>query len=359
MNENARRFPRGAAAFWLLQLAGWSAYALDRYLSDQRFSAVSFTYLCVACALTTVLLWPIYRAVWRRTHALPVIGATAIVTSCAAAFLWLVVSRIVFVITGIGRAPAGPLSEYLAETLQYTLVHHKPFLFLSWSAIYFAIRYWDDAQRRERDALAAAAIAREAELKMLRYQLNPHFLFNSLNSAVALAKSDPERAERMLTQLSDFLRYALASAKPPDVSLREELDAIGAYLAIEAVRYEEKLEVRIDVAAEAESFRVPGFLLLPLVENAIKYGMATSAPPLVLDITARVDERGTLRLEVVHTGRWQDSTAAGMARGVGVGLENVQQRLTAAFGAQQRLDVFEQGGRVHAVIELAARGAGA
>lgn len=356
MSEIGVRSARGPAAFWSLQLAGWSAYALDRYLSDRRFSQVSFIYLGVAFVLTTVVLWPIYRAVWRRTQRLPVVGATAFVTSCGAAFLWLVVGRAIFVVTGIGPAPAGPLSAYLAETLHYTLVHHKPFLFLSWSAIYFAIRYWDDAQRRERDALAAAAAAREAELKMLRYQLNPHFLFNSLNSAAALARSDPRRAERMLTQLSDFLRYALASAKPPDVSLREELDAIGAYLAIEAVRYEEKLTVRMDVAAAAEAFRVPGFLLLPLVENAIKYGMATSTPPLVLDITARVDECGTLRLEVVHTGRWQESP---VTRGVGVGLENVQQRLTAAFGAQQRLEVFEQGGRVHAVIELAARGAGA
>ncbi|HEX8152392.1 MAG TPA: histidine kinase, partial [Thermoanaerobaculia bacterium] len=261
MTANGPRSARGPAAFWLLQLAGWSAYALDRYLSDKRFFPVAFTYICVACALTAVLLWPIYRAVWRRTHALPAIGAVAIVTSCVGAFLWLVVSRIVFVVTGVGKPPDGPLSAYLAETLHYTLVHHKPFLFLSWSAIYFAIRYWDDAQRRERDALAAAAAAREAELKMLRYQLNPHFLFNSLNSAAALTRSDPERAERMLTQLSDFLRYALASAKPPDVSLREELDAIAAYLAIEAVRYEEKLEVRTDVSPAAESFRVPSFLL--------------------------------------------------------------------------------------------------
>ncbi|HEY0156932.1 MAG TPA: histidine kinase [Thermoanaerobaculia bacterium] len=359
MNATAPRSVRGPAAFWLLQVAGWSAYALDRYLSDRHFFPYGFTYLCVAFALTALLLWPTYRAVWRRTRSLPTIGGIVIAASCAGAFLWLVVSRVVFVAAGISGPPEESLSAYLAETLQYTLVHHKPFLFLSWSAIYFAIRYWDDAQLREREALAATAAAREAELKMLRYQLNPHFLFNSLNSAAALAKSDPERAERMLTQLSDFLRYALASAKPPDVSLREELEAIRAYLAIEAIRYEEKLEVRTDVAPDAESFRVPGFLLLPLVENAVKYGMATSAPPLLLDITARVDERGTLRLEVVHTGRWQESQAAGLARGAGVGLENVQQRLTAAFGAGQRLEVFEKGGRVHAVIELAARGAGA
>lgn len=351
-----KRFPRGAAAFWLLQIGGWSVYALDRYLSEQRFSRVYVIYICVAFALTALLLRPIYRALWRRTRSLPIIGVTAIVTSCGAGFLWLVVSRVVFLVAGIRQRPIGSLPEYLAETFHYTLVHHKPFLFLSWSAIYFAIKYWDDARQRERDALIASAAAREAELKMLRYQLNPHFLFNSLNSAAALAKSDPQRAERMLTQLSDFLRYALASARPPDVSLREELEAIRAYLAIESIRYEEKLNVRTDIDAEAESFRVPSFLLLPLVENAVKYGMASSAPPLLLDITARVDTNGTLRLEVVHTGRWQESPAA---RGAGVGLENVQQRLTAAFGAGQRLEVFEQGGRVHAVIELAARGAGA
>ncbi|MDQ3280144.1 MAG: histidine kinase [Acidobacteriota bacterium] len=357
MTSAAARSPRGAAAFLLLQLAGWSAYAVDRYLSDRGLHPASVVFLCVACALTTVLLWPIYRALWRRTHALPVIGAVVIVASCLAAFLWLLISAMLFAAAEIGRPPEGPLSRYLAETLHYTLVHHKPFLFLSWSAIYFAIRYWDDAQRRERDALTAAAAAREAELKMLRYQLNPHFLFNSLNSAVALAKSAPDRAEQMLTQLSDFLRYALASATPPDISLREELEAISTYLAIEAVRYEDKLVVRTDVAPEAGTFRVPSFLLLPLVENAIKYGMASSAPPLVLEISARVDDDAMLRLEVVHTGRWQDSDRADVKRGIGIGLENVQQRLTAAFGTRQRLEVYEEGGRVHAVIELAARSA--
>jgi LytS/YehU family sensor histidine kinase len=245
-----------------------------------------------------------------------------------------------------------PLHQYLIQTFKGTLTHHKPFLFLSWSALYFGIKYWRQSQQEQQQALRAAALAKEAELQMLRYQLNPHFLFNSLNSAIALIRENPARAEKMIGELSDFMRYSLANGKAGDAPLSDELEAARNYLDIEKIRFEDKLIVSFDIEPNAGEFRVPSMLIHPLVENAVKYGMQTSPMPLRVEINARADN-GALRLEVINTGRWIEDSANG--RGTSVGIENVRQRLRQAFPERHRFDVFEREGLVHAVMEVGRR----
>jgi hypothetical protein len=341
--------------FWLLQLAGWAGYALDRWIQSPRyFFPVSFTYILIAFGLS-LCLRPIYRRVWAASPSLLAVGAAALLCSIAAGFCWLLASQLLFWLFDFGPYPRGVRwPGYLLETFIYTLSHHKPFLFLSWSALYFGIKYWQRLQQQEGRALRAAALAKEAELQMLRYQLNPHFLFNSLNSAGALIREDPRRAERMLGELSEFLRYSLTRAKTPEVTLRDELEAVRNYLAIEQIRFEDKLAVSFQVSPAAEEFRVPSLLIHPLVENAVKYGMQTSSLPLQLSVAAQAGN-GHLRLEVSNTGHWVDSSMNGAApggRGPGIGLQNVRQRLEQAFPRRHRFEVFERDGRVHAVLEI-------
>jgi two-component system, LytTR family, sensor kinase len=243
-------------------------------------------------------------------------------------------------------------NHHLIQTFKGTLTHHKPFLFLSWSALYFGIKYWRQSQQEQQQALRAAALAKEAELQMLRYQLNPHFLFNSLNSASALIRENPARAEKMIGELSELLRHSLANGKAGDAPLSDELEAARNYLDIEKIRFEDKLIVNFDVEPRAGEFRVPSMLIHPLVENAVKYGMQTSPMPLRVEINARADN-GALRLEVINTGRWVEDCANG--HGTNVGIENVRQRLRQAFPERHRLDLFERGGRVHAVMEVGRR----
>ena len=214
-------------------------------------------------------------------------------------------SEFIFWLFKIDSYPLESWPTYVKETFIGTLVYHKPFLFLSWSGLYFGIKYWQDSRQREEQAFKSAALAREAELKMLRYQLNPHFLFNSLNSASALIREDPDRAEQMISELSDFLRYSLINTKVSDVPLKKELEAIRTYLDIEKIRFEEKLDIRFEVESSAESFSVPSFLLHPLIENAIKFGMQTSPLPLMIEVMA-TSTNGSLHLEVVNTGRWKE-----------------------------------------------------
>jgi len=349
-------FNKRIPLFYVLQIIGWSGYALDRYLSsDGRFFPVSFIYLAIACALTFVLR-PIYKSVWARRPSLLTVGLVAVTGSLLAGALWLFTGDFVFWLLGIRGYPNKPLLTYIGNTIQYTLVHHKPFLFLSWSALYFGFKYWQDRQAQEERALKAGALAQEAELKMLRYQLNPHFLFNALNSIQALIRENPPAAERMLSELSEFLRYSLINHKDSEVSLKEEVAAIRNYLDIEKIRFEEKLHVDFQVDPATENFRVPCFLIHPLVENAVKHGMQTSALPLNVKLSATT-HNGTIRIEVLNTGEWKPQSAyqtnrLAAPKGAGVGLENVRQRLAQAFPNRHRFEVTGRDGWVSALIEL-------
>jgi LytS/YehU family sensor histidine kinase len=158
----------------------------------------------------------------------------------------------------------------------------------------------------------------------------------------------------MLNELSEFLRYSLMGAKASDAPLRDEIEAARNYLAIEKIRYEDKLSVKFDIEPSVEDFRIPTLLIHPLVENALKYGMQTSALPLEIAITAR-GGGGSLRLEVTNSGAWVESSSNGSktnGRGAGIGLENIRQRLEQAFPQGHHLDVFEQDGRVRAVVQI-------
>lgn len=342
--------------FWVLQIVGWSGYMLDRYLSAEgRFFPVYFIYLTIACALTFALR-PIYQRVWRARPSLLKVGLTIIVCSIIAAYLWLIFSEIVFALVGLRQYPVPArqsLISYLSDTFIISLQHHKPFLFLSWSALYFGIKYWQGKKQEEENALRAEALAKDAELQMLRYQLNPHFLFNSLNSASALISENPPRAERMINELSDFLRYSLVNPKTSTVTLKDEAEALRNYLNIEQVRFEEKLQVDFLIAPEAENFRLPNFLLHPLVENAVKYGMQTSALPLRIEIKAE-KKNDKLIIVISNSGKWYSSNGANPLKngGMQVGIENVKKRLEQLFPDRYRFETFEQDERVFVLLEI-------
>lgn len=347
---------KNLSLFWTLQIIGWSGYMLDRYLSAEgNFFPVYFIYLVIACALTFALR-PIYRSVWRRKPSVLIVGLTIIVCSIIAAYLWLIFGEISFAALGIRKFPVPEkqnLIDYLSSTFVVSLQHHKPFLFLSWSALYFGIKYWQSKKKEEENALKAESLAKEAELKMLRYQLNPHFLFNSLNSASALISENPARAERMINELSDFLRYSLVNTKTDTVTLKNEIEAIKNYLSIEQVRFEEKLQISFDIAPETENFPLPNFLLHPLVENAVKYGMQTSAPPLEIEIKTGKED-GKLFVEISNTGEWHRPDGTNPhSNGMQVGIENVRKRLEQFFPGKHQFETFERAGKVFARLEIA------
>ena len=220
-----------------------------------------------------------------------------------------------------------------------------------WSLLRLGVRYNTALGEQREQALRAEAAARDARLRMLAYQLNPHFLFNTLNSIRALINEDRERAREMVTALSGYLRYALVERPLHVALLEEEVASVRGYLAIEQVRFEERLDARMEIDAAALRCEVPAFLLNPLVENAVKHGAAgTAEAPLVLRVEARLVQPDRLRLVVENTGGWDGSDG----RPAGIGLANVRARLEALHPAEHRIDIEEAGGRVRVTVELPA-----
>jgi len=203
------------------------------------------------------------------------------------------------------------------------------FFFGGWAALYLALGYAGATALAERRAAAYREQAQAAELRALRYQVNPHFLFNTLNSLSSLVLANrTQEAEKMIMNLATFFRTSLTGDPSEDVMLAEELRLQRLYLDIEGVRFPERLVVSIDVPASLRTACVPGLILQPLVENAVKYGVSRARRPVQVAIVATERDRKLL-LTVQDDG---EPITADPGEGTGVGLANVRDRLAARFG---------------------------
>jgi signal transduction histidine kinase len=203
------------------------------------------------------------------------------------------------------------------------------FLLLAWAALYLALVAIGRAREAERRGERFRSAARAAELRSLRYQVNPHFLFNALNSLSALVMTNKgDRAEEMIQGLSNFYRHSLAEDPTGDVELADEFALQRDYLAIEAVRFPERLRVSVDLPPALEQVRIPGMILQPLVENSVKYAVAAVSRPVTIAIAAR-EEHGRLLLTVSDDG---PGVLEPHVHGFGIGLANVRDRIEARFG---------------------------
>ncbi|MCY7272023.1 MAG: histidine kinase [Sphingomonas bacterium] len=213
------------------------------------------------------------------------------------------------------------------------------FFFAAWSAFYLATIAQAQALRAQRRAAAAETAAHTAQVRALRYQVNPHFLFNTLNSLSSLVMTGrTERAEEMLLALSTFFRTSLSLNPVADVTLAEEIDLQRLYLDIETIRFPSRLKVAIDVPKDLEDVRLPALILQPLVENAIKYGVSPTSDVVTLTIAAEAIGDDRLLLRVTNSGSKAPPKRRGRRdsdriEGTGVGLANVCQRIEARFGA--------------------------
>ena len=211
------------------------------------------------------------------------------------------------------------------------------FFFLAWSAFYLANQAQAEALGAQRRLADAESAAQAAQVRALRYQVNPHFLFNTLNSLSSLVMTGrTDRAEAMLLALSTFFRTSLSLDPSANVTLAEEIDLQRLYLDIEKARFPDRLHVEIDVPSELEQARLPALLLQPIVENAIKYGVSKSRKAVVIRIEARHLDDHRMVVEVsnrLKNGGREDVPAA-THEGTGVGLANVCQRLDARFGGR-------------------------
>jgi len=214
-------------------------------------------------------------------------------------------------------------------------------LFLGWFCVYFIYHAFERLRRMQLEKLLLAASVKEAELRALKSQVNPHFLFNSLNSLRALIDEDAPKARESVTRLANMLRYSLQSGQQETVSLDEEIRIVEDYLALEQIRHESRLQVRWAVKDAARSQAVPPMLLQTLVENAVKYGISARREGGEVAITADI-EADHLHIGVSNPGELTTPRSAAASRAgssTGVGLRNASERLKLLFGDQAQLEL--------------------
>jgi hypothetical protein len=338
------------SSFWVLQLIGWTLYGVLIYITfltvvspGGRFALLQVKISrTVAGFVLTSLMRPIYKHIG-SARSVPFIALLILITSFVFGSLWPFGEE-----TGLWLMSRGRFSidwtRYPVEVLDYS------FTLIGWSALYFGIKYWRQWQSEHERTLQAEALANHAQLDMLRYQLNPHFLFNALNSIRASIDEDSQRAKRMVTEFSEFLRYSLLNDNSALVELRQEIEAIKNYLAIEKIRFEDKLDVTFDFEPAAEECRLPGFLIHPLVENAVKHGMTNNSGPLKICIAARMQD-GRLVVEIANTGQL-DSRPQTNGGGTHIGLRNVRERLAKLYPDKSSFSLRQDGAWIRATIEM-------
>ncbi|MDA1372477.1 MAG: histidine kinase [Proteobacteria bacterium] len=331
--------------FWIFQLVGWSVWALLLVLLNLIFVPPALEYIfplalvyslnAAVAVLLTSGLRQLYKLVWEKGFVV-----RFLVTwfgAFAAALLWQPFQNYV------GLLPFGEtidLSTATAEDLFDNLFISSYPLVLFWSALYFIIKYYQLFQFEKEKGLRSEALAHQAQLLMLRYQLNPHFLFNTLNaiSTLVLAKST-EKANEMLIKLSKFLRYSLDHSPLDRVSLAHELETSRLYLDIEKVRFDERLRLQLNIDKQAERALVPTMLLQPIIENSIKHAISKAEDGGSIAISAR-KVGGLLKIEITDDGPGvpnDEIVEKDLELAKGVGISNIRNRLEEIYGENYEL----------------------
>lgn len=324
-------------AYWACQFGGWGGYGLGYYLAvlvpfhatgSKRILADAL-YCATGLAGTHLLRWCMKGRGWgelgyARLAPLLMVGAlllgtlqTAVLYSCLA-------------LEGETTWGQGPVLPILGLTIFFSA-----FLVALWLAVYLVVLAVRRRRAAEMDALRAELAGREAKLRSLQQQLNPHFLFNCLNSLRGMIDEDQSRARQMVTRLAELLRASLRQDACIAIPLKEELATVNAYLELESVRLEERLRIRQEIEPEALNALVPPLMVQGLVENALKHGIADLPSGGELMLTAAREGAG-LRVEVGNTGQLRAE------HGSGIGLANTRERLHLLYGEQANLELIEE-----------------
>lgn len=317
--------------FWILNIGGWTSYLVAAWLGALAHEKPE-SYLAVVAAtaisgfLLTIPLRMLFRKLWVKSISVMSLGMVAACYGSALGWRWL--QNTLYYDWVKNDWQPEHLMDYVGGVLG------SFYILLCWSGLYFGIKYYQQLQEQTEQTLKATAAAHQAQLKMLRYQLNPHFLFNTLNAISTLILDGAnDTANKAVSRLSDFLRYTLDNDPMSQVTLGSELGAIDLYLEIEKVRFAERLVVERTIESPAEKALVPSLILQPLIENAIKYAIFPSEDGGTLRISARV-QRGVLVLQLSDTGPGLGNGKSDN-KSCGVGLKNTRERLQQLYGDDQ------------------------
>ncbi|WP_158967336.1 sensor histidine kinase [Paraglaciecola sp. L3A3] len=334
-------FVKQSFQFWSLQFSGWIGYALVVFIAIIRpqldHPAFNLSGQMLNLAIEVISGFALSYLQWlfiRKIVHLP-LKKTLFLSFCSAGVL-----GIVFNVIKLASYKTVVYNQAWYE--QWSMLEFGGWFLFSlstmfiWTAIFFIMLYNLKLQKEHEMLLLAQTFAKDAQLQMLRYQLNPHFLFNTMNAISTLIyKKDNDVAAEMLDKLCAFFRYSLDENSLQKSTLKKELNLLDLYLSIEKVRFGERLSVTIDVAPDTLLAEVPTLFLQPIVENAIKYGVETRKEKGHILVSARLEKQNVIIL-VEDNGQGESVKSN---HGFGIGLKNTRERLTTLFSQECELNI--------------------
>lgn len=343
---------KARSIYWVAQFAGWMAYASLLFIA-----IVSRENEVTSETVISVILWVVFgvgvthaqrfffiRLGWlelRLPNLIPRILISSTVSAIVIyAFLFLVDY---FFLAGDSSKENNTVSNIVLGVISMGV------LVLFWNAIYFTFHFFQKSRNQEVSNLELTASNRESELKNLRSQLNPHFLFNSLNSIRALVDIEPAKAKTSITTLSNLLRQSLLVGKENMITVEQELDIVRNYLDLEKIRFEERLNIQWEIDDSLLSKQIPPFAIQMMAENAVKHGISNIKEGGIVVVSIVRIEKG-FSLQIKNSGKLATKTD------LGVGIQNIKQRLKLQFGMSAKYSLDQIEGYVVAKIEFTDEG---
>ncbi|MGE5440386.1 MAG: sensor histidine kinase [Bacteroidota bacterium] len=324
--------------YWTCQLCGWGLYTLTLFLfsfqSTRTFSEK--LYFSSAVLILQLALTHLYRMVIIRNKWLELpIQKNILRVVISSLVLALLIESVLFILFFLPEIKEIQDVNFNRLSVNYI---NRSFLNFAWAVIYFAIHYFENYNSAKLDALRYEMLLKDFELNALKSQMNPHFIFNALNSISGLINENPAKAQCALSQLSSLLRYSLRVNANQTVSLEEEMQIVSDYLELELIRYEERLKVKLDIDPSSLQMQVPPLMIQTLCENGIKHGISRLPEGGELSIKS-VMQDGLLRLEIRNTGVLRPGDQHD-----GCGVRNTRQRLSLLYGTKASFDLKKVSG---------------
>lgn len=319
--------------YWVFQIVGWTTYAFLNILGV-KFQSAKFTLLMALPIITEslyfFLMTHVYRGLSKQrewlqlptTRLIPRVLLSIMAMAVSVYLVRIFVSFLVDIYNPDMWSPINMIGNVIANII----------ILILWSSVYFAFHYFE----KNTQSLKYEVAMNEMKLNQLKAQLNPHFIFNALNSIRALVDEEPKKSKRAINHLSNILRTSLVLDKKRLTSLKEEIATTKDYLALESIRFEERLQTEFNIDPRTEGIQVPPMMIQTLVENGIKHGISKLKEGGRVSVNTRLNNANMI-LEIRNTGRYKDKI-----NGTGQGLRNTRQRLDLIFGEAANLRIYNE-----------------
>ncbi len=345
--------------YWSLQAGGWGGYGFLNFLilfsvrsespKPERLDSMMMILLpslmIAGIAVTHLFRYAIRRCEWLELELKALAPRLAGGSILSGALIFIVISLPLF-LTGMPTERLFSAPNIMINIINLSII------VLLWSLIYFAVHYFENFQKVEIERFIWEAAVKDFELKTLKSQLNPHFMFNAMNGIRALIEEDPAKAKKSITQLSNIFRYSLNVERSETVPLEDEIRTVNDYLSLEKVRYEERLNYTVDIEPSVNFVPIPPMMVQTLVENGIKHGVSKLPRGGEVAVTARrINEN--LILIITNSGTLDDQL---MADSKGFGLANTRHRLSLLYGEKASFNIDNVDGMVKAEVIIPTGG---